>query len=63
MSVPLDKIINFTGNKYEMTNAVIRRARQITEIGDVDLEAHAFKVVSTALDHVLNHKVLYQLQD
>ncbi len=63
MAVPLDQIINFNGNKYEMSNAVIKRARQITEIGDEDLLVHGYKVVSTALDHVLNHKIYYQLQD
>ena len=30
MAINLDKIVNFEGNIYEVTNADIRRAKQIT---------------------------------
>ncbi|NNM66610.1 MAG: DNA-directed RNA polymerase subunit omega [Spirochaetales bacterium] len=63
MAISLEKIVDFNGNIYEVTNAVIRRARQITEIGDEDLEQHGFKVVSTSLEQIFTRKIEYQLED
>src|SRR5262249_27513128 len=54
---------NFEGNIYEVTNAVIRRARQITEIGDDDLALHHGKVVSTSLTQIFTKKIEYQLEE
>jgi len=63
MAINLDKIVNFEGNIYEVTNAVIRRARQITEIGDDDLALHHGKVVSTSLYQIFSKKIEYQLEE
>lgn len=62
-TIPLEKIINFTGNRYELTNAVIKRAEQLAKIGDPDLEEFGYKVVSAADDQILSGKVLYRLQE
>ncbi len=61
-SISLEKIINYNGNRYEMTNAVIKRAKQISQIGDPELEEYGFKLVSLANDQVLSGRVLYQLE-
>lgn len=63
MAINLDKIVNFDGNIYEVTNAVIRRAKQITEIGDDDLSLHHGKVVSTSLHQIFSKKIEYRLED
>jgi DNA-directed RNA polymerase subunit omega len=63
MAINLDKIVNFEGNIYEVTNAVIRRARQITEIGDEDLNLHSGKVVSTSLHQIFSKKIEYRLEE
>jgi len=63
MAINLDKIVNFDGNIYEVTNAVIRRAKQITEIGDEDLNLHHGKVVSTSLHQIFSKKIEYQLEE
>ena len=63
MAINLDKIVNFDGNIYEVTNAVIRRAKQITEIGDDDLSLHHGKVVSTSIHQIFSKKIEYQLED
>ncbi len=63
MGICLDRIVDFDGNIYEVTNAVIRRSRQITEVGDDDLEQNNNKIVSTALTQIFSKKVEYQLQD
>lgn len=61
-SISLEKIINFQGNRYELTNAIIKRAKQISQIGDPELEEYGFKLVSVANDQVLGGKVLYRLE-
>ncbi|OHD13502.1 MAG: hypothetical protein A2Z96_01545 [Spirochaetes bacterium GWB1_48_6] len=63
MAVPLNYIVNFKGNIYEITNAVIKRAKQLTEIGDEDLETHQGKAVSAAIDQVFSTKVAYHIED
>ena len=63
MAINLDKIVDFNGNIYEVTNAVIRRAKQITEIGDDDLALHNGKVVSTSLYQIFSSKIEYQLEE
>ena len=63
MAINLDKIVNFEGNIYEVTNAVIRRSKQITEIGDDDLALHGGKVVSTSLYQIFSGKIEYQLEE
>jgi len=63
MAINLDKVVNFEGNIYEVTNAVIRRARQITEIGDDDLALHHGKVVSTSITQIFTKKIEYQLEE
>jgi len=55
--------MNFSGNRYELTNAVIKRAKQISQIGDPELEEYGFKLVSLANDQILSEKVLYRLQE
>jgi DNA-directed RNA polymerase subunit K/omega len=62
-SISLEKIMNFSGNRYELTNAVIKRAKQISQIGDPELEEYGFKLVSLANDQILSEKVLYRLQE
>lgn len=62
MAVCLDKIVDFTGNVYEVTNAIVKRAKQITEIGDDDLVRHNGKVVSTAIEQIYTKKVAYHLE-
>lgn len=61
MAVCLDKIVDFNGNTYGITNAIIKRAKQITEIGDEDLLRHNGKVVSTSIEQVYTKKISYHL--
>jgi DNA-directed RNA polymerase subunit omega len=63
MIVPLDKLVGYRGNVYEMTSAAIRRALQITVTGDEDLDKNDGKVVSTAIKQILTNKVEYRLEE
>ncbi len=61
--VPLSKLVSFNGNVYEMTNAVISRSRQIAMTGDEILEKNRGKVVSSALQQVVEGDVQYRIEE
>jgi DNA-directed RNA polymerase subunit omega len=63
MILPLDKLISFNDNVYEMTCASIRRSHQLTITGDEEVEKNEGKVVPTAIGQVLNKKVEYRIEE
>jgi DNA-directed RNA polymerase subunit omega len=63
MILPLDPLIGYEKNVYELTCAVIRRAYQITVTGDEEIEENLGKVVSTAISQILTNKVMFRLED
>ena len=63
MIVPLDELIDFTGNRYELTCAAIKRAIQINLTGDDELKKNKGKIVPTALKQVLTKKVQYKMEE
>jgi len=62
MVMPLDMLMSFKGNIYEMTCAAMKRGVQINLIGDADLEANRGKIVSTAIKQVLQEKGQYRFE-
>jgi DNA-directed RNA polymerase subunit omega len=61
--IPIDELIDFKGNRYELTCATIKRAIQINLTGDEELKKNKGKVVPTALRQVLTKKVKYKLEE
>jgi DNA-directed RNA polymerase subunit omega len=61
--IPLDELVDFKGNRYELTCAAIKRAIQINLTGDEELKKNKGKVVPTALRQVLTKKVKYKLEE
>ena len=61
MILPLDRLIGWEGNVYELTCAAIRRAAQITLAEDEEIAENEGKTVSTALKQILTKKVEYRL--
>lgn len=61
--VPLNKLVSFEGNIYEMTNAAISRSRQIAMTGDPILEKNKGKVVSSAIEQIVKEDVKYRLEE
>ena len=58
--IPLGELVNNEGNMYELTNAAIHRATQISVAGSEDLEKNKGKIVSTALEEIISKKVEYR---
>ncbi|MBQ3923193.1 MAG: DNA-directed RNA polymerase subunit omega [Spirochaetales bacterium] len=63
MIIPLDELIGFTGNRYELTCAAIKRAIQLNLTGDAELDANNGKIVPTAIRQVLTGKVKYKIAE
>ncbi len=61
--IPLGNLVDSEGNMYELTNAAIHRAAQISEVGCEDLEKNRGKIVSTALEEIISKKVEYEYKN
>ncbi len=59
--IPIYKIIDYTENRYILSKAVMKRARQINFIGDEELEDYSGKIVSLSLKQVLQGDINYEL--
>lgn len=62
MILPLELLINYNGNIYELTCAAIRRAVQLTVTGDEDVEKNEGKIVSLAIKQILTKRVEYRIE-
>jgi len=63
MILPLDPLIGYEENIYELTCAAIRRAYQITVTGDEEVEENLGKVVPTAIGQILSKKITFRMED
>lgn len=62
MIFPLEQLVEFTGNVYEITCASIRRAYQLSMVRDPAIEENGGKVVSLAAKQVFTKAVDYQIE-
>ncbi len=62
MIFPLEELIEFKGNIYEITCASTRRAFQLVVTEDPILEKNQDKVVSTAASQVFTGTIDYQIE-
>jgi DNA-directed RNA polymerase subunit K/omega len=67
MALDIDKILSFTGNKYEITSTITKYARYLSQKNDEDLEipinrTQKEKVVISAINDMLNGKVSYRVE-
>ena len=62
MVFPLEQLVQFNDNIYEITVAASRRAYQLSRINDPDIEATHDKVVSAAAKQLFTKKVSYRIE-
>ena len=62
MIFPLEQLVEYTGNVYEITCASIRRAFQLSMIRDASIDENGGKVVSLAARQVFTKTVEYQIE-
>jgi DNA-directed RNA polymerase subunit omega len=61
-SIPLDALVSTDKNMYELTNAAIHRAKQISMTGSDELEAAGGKIVSQAIKEIVTEEVQYNIK-
>ena len=59
--LPLNKLIQHDGNRYELAVATMRRAHQLSISADDEVDSNKGKVVSTAVKQIVTKKVKYQV--
>ena len=60
MIFPLEQLVKFTGNVYEITVASSRRAYQLAMMKDSEIDRNDGKVVSLAAKQVFNNVIQYK---
>ncbi len=61
-SIPLGPLVSTDKNMYELTNAAIHRAGQISLAGSEELEASGGKIVSQAIKEIVTEEVQYNIK-
>ncbi|MDR1107339.1 MAG: DNA-directed RNA polymerase subunit omega [Treponema sp.] len=61
MIFPLEELIEYNGNMYEITSAASRRSYQLSMIRDPEIEDNDGKVVSLAARQVFQKEVEFRL--
>ncbi|WP_010259167.1 DNA-directed RNA polymerase subunit omega [Treponema primitia] len=63
MIFPLEELIEYDGNMYEITSAASRRSYQLSMLKDPDIEDNDGKVVSLAARQVFTEQIEFHLED
>lgn len=60
--IPMDRLVNTDKNMYELTNAAIHRAEQISITGTDANEDQEGKVISKAIAEIVTEEVKYEFK-
>ena len=63
MTFPLEELIEYEGNMYEITAAASRRSYQLSMLKDPDIEDNEGKVVSLAARQVFTDQIEFRLEE
>ncbi len=63
MIFPLEQLVKFSNNVYEVTVAASRRAYQMSMIKDPAIEQNDGKVVSLAAKQLFTEQVQYRIEN
>jgi DNA-directed RNA polymerase subunit omega len=63
MIFPLEQLIEYRNNMYEITCAAARRSYQLSMLRDPEVEKSDGKVVSLGARQVFTHQVAFRLED
>lgn len=62
MVFPLEQLVEFKDNIYEITVAASRRAYQMARVNDPEIEANQDKDVCAAAKQLFNKRVTYRIE-
>ena len=63
MIFPLEQLVQFDDNIYEITVAASRSAYQLAKVNDPEIAANSDKVVCVAARQLFNHIVNYRIEE
>ncbi|MDR2742535.1 MAG: DNA-directed RNA polymerase subunit omega [Treponema sp.] len=63
MIFPLEELIEYNGNMYEITSAASRRSFQLSMIRDEEIEMNDGKVVSLAARQIFTKEVEFRIEE
>jgi DNA-directed RNA polymerase subunit omega len=63
MIFPLEELIEYDTNMYEITSAASRRSYQLSMLKDPEIEENDGKVVSLAARQVFTDEIKFRLSD
>ena len=63
MIFPLEQLVEYEGNMYEITCAASRRAYQLSMMKDPEIEDNDGKVVSLAAHQIFTRQIEFRLED
>jgi DNA-directed RNA polymerase subunit omega len=63
MIFPLEELIEYDGNMYEITSAASRRSFQLSMLKDEEIDENDGKVVSLAASQVFTKEVEFRIED
>ena len=62
MVFPLEQLVEFNGNIYEITVAASLRAYQMAKVNDPEIAANQDKVVCAAAKQLFTNRVTYRIE-
>ena len=63
MTFPLEELIKYDKNMYEITSAASRRSYQLSMLRDPEIDDSSSKVVSLAARQVFTKEIEFRLED
>jgi DNA-directed RNA polymerase subunit omega len=63
MIFPLEELIEYDGNMYEITSAASRRSFQLSMLKDPDIEMNDGKVVSLAARQIFTEQIEFRIEE
>ncbi len=61
--IPIDKLVTYKGNIYEVTMAMVEQAKIISENGCDEVTENKGKICSTAIKQVLEKRVEFKNEE
>ena len=63
MIFPLEELIEYEGNMYEITAAASHRSYQLSTLKDAEIEINDGKVVSLAARQIFTKQIDFRIED
>ncbi|HOT59683.1 MAG TPA: DNA-directed RNA polymerase subunit omega [Spirochaetia bacterium] len=63
MGIPLNSLLDYNGNAYELAVAISKRAYQLAVLKTPDVVDSDGKVVGLAMNQIFSKEIVYQIEE